>query len=91
MLRKCESVLLSRASNTPSVLPLKVGALTSEKKNKQWVKQATACSLQLSFIYDATTWSSHFTLFKANVNGNFNFIISMIEFLMISNKCIRMF
>lgn len=42
MLRKCESVLLSRASNT-----LKVGALTSEKKNKQWVKQATACSLQL--------------------------------------------
>lgn len=42
MLRKCESVLLSRASNTPSV-----GALTSEKKNKQWVKQATACSLQL--------------------------------------------
>lgn len=45
MLRKCESVLLSRASNTPSVLP--VGALTSEKKNKQWVKQATACSLQL--------------------------------------------
>lgn len=52
MLRKCESVLLSRASNTPSVLPpsvgaLKVGALTSEKKNKQWVKQATACSLQL--------------------------------------------
>lgn len=47
MLRKCESVLLSRASNTPSVLPPSVGALTSEKKNKQWVKQATACSLQL--------------------------------------------